>query len=136
LVADKRKAGIPLIGEIYPARSEDKPVEELQELIAVSCRVAAEIGVNAIKTFYTGARFGEIVRSTPVPILALGARKLPRERQALEQAAAAVRDGARGVVFGRNVVAAQEPQRFLDALLEVVKEGKDPAAVAGNYGLS
>ena len=58
----------------------------------------------------------EIVRSTPVPILALGAKKLPREVDALELAATAIRDGARGVVFGRNLIGARSPERFLEAL--------------------
>jgi DhnA family fructose-bisphosphate aldolase class Ia len=108
----------------------------LQELIAISCRIVAEIGVNAIKTFYTGKGFADIVRSTPVPILALGARKQKRERDALQLAASAVRDGAGGVVFGRNVVMAREPARFLDALLEVVKAGRDPDQMASEYNLS
>jgi class I fructose-bisphosphate aldolase len=136
LVAEKRIAGIPLIGEPFPAKAEDARPEELQDLVAISCRVAAEIGVNAIKTFYTGKGFADIVRSTPVPIMALGARKLEHERQALELAASAVRAGARGVVFGRNVVMAREPARFLDALLEVVKQGRDPAEVATRYNLT
>ena len=62
-----------------------------------------------------------------MPILALGAKKLPREVDALELAATAVRDGARGVVFGRNLVGAQDPERFLAALQEVVKNGAEPA---------
>jgi len=136
LVDEKCQAGIPLIGEPFPVNAEDARPEDLQELIAISCRVVAEIGVNAIKTFYTGKGFADIVRSTPVPILALGARKQKRERDALELAASAVRDGARGVVFGRNVVMAREPARFLDALLEVVKAGRDPDQMASEYGLS
>ena len=36
-------------------------------------------------------------------------KKLPRETDALELAATAVRDGARGVVFGRNLIQADEP---------------------------
>jgi putative autoinducer-2 (AI-2) aldolase len=70
-----------------------------------------------------------------VPILALGSRKAPRELDALELAATAVRDGARGVVFGRNVIQARSPERFLEALQEVVKNGVDPAAAARKHGL-
>jgi class I fructose-bisphosphate aldolase len=135
-VAEKRAAGVPIVGEVYPAGHEDVSPEERHEVISIGCRIVAELGVDLVKTFHTGERFSEIVRSTPVPILALGAKKLPREVDALELAAMAVRDGARGVVFGRNLVGASDPVRFLDALQEVVKHGMDPAQAAARYGLA
>lgn len=134
-VAEKRSAGVPIVGEVYPAGHEDISPEERHEVISIGCRIVAELGVDLVKTFHTGERFGEIVRSTPVPILALGAKKLPREIDALELAATAVRDGARGVVFGRNLIQARNPERFLEALQEVVKNGADPAAAAAKHGL-
>ncbi len=134
-VEEKRAAGIPLIGEFYPADSEDAAPEALHELIAVGCRALAELGVDAIKTFYTGPRFDEITAATPVPIFGLGSKKTPREIDALRLASAEIRCGARGVVFGRNVVQAREPQRFLHALQEVVKAGRDPEQVAAQFGI-
>jgi DhnA family fructose-bisphosphate aldolase class Ia len=134
-VAEKREAGVPIVGEVYPAGHEDVPPEERHEQISIGCRIAAELGADLVKTFHTGERFGEIVRSTPVPILALGSKKLPHEVDALELAATAVRDGARGVVFGRNVIQARDPERFLEALQEVVKNGADPAVAAAKHGL-
>lgn len=135
-VAQKREVGVPIVGEVYPAGHDDLPPEERHEQIAIGCRIVAELGADLVKTFHTGDRFAEIVRSTPVPILALGSKKLPRELDALELAATAVRDGARGVVFGRNVVGARSPERFLEALQEVVKQGADPAAAAEKHGLA
>ncbi|HEX9044951.1 MAG TPA: hypothetical protein VF802_08000 [Candidatus Limnocylindrales bacterium] len=134
-VAEKRAAGVPIVGEVYPAGHEDISPEQRHEVISIGCRIVAELGVDLVKTFHTGERFSEIVRSTPVPILALGAKKLPHERDALELAATAVRDGARGVVFGRNLVGAREPERFLEALRDVVKRGVDPAAAAATHGI-
>ena len=135
-VAEKRVAGVPIVGEVYPAGHEDIPPEERHEQIAIGCRIVAELGADLVKTFHTGERFAEIVRSTPVPILALGSQKTPREVDALELAATAVRDGARGVVFGRNVVGARSPERFLEALQEVVKQGAEPGAAAEKHGLA
>ncbi len=134
-VAEKRAAGIPLVGEFYPAGAEELAPEALQEQVAVGCRIAAELGADMIKTFYTGKDFDKIVAATPVPIFGLGARKTPREIDALRLAANEVRSGARGVVFGRNVVQAREPKRFLDALKEVVKAGRDPEEVAKKFKL-
>jgi DhnA family fructose-bisphosphate aldolase class Ia len=134
-VADAHAMGLPIVGEVYPAGHEDVSPEERHEVISIGCRIVAELGVDLVKTFHTGERFAEIVKSTPVPVLALGARKLPREVDALELAATAVRDGARGVVFGRNLVGAKDPARFMDALREVVKQGVDPAAAAAKHGI-
>lgn len=134
-VAEKRALGVPIVGEVYPAGHEDMPAEERHEQIAIGCRVVAELGVDLVKTFYTGASFSDIVASTPVPVLALGSKKLPREVDALELAAQAVASGARGVVFGRNLIQSRDPERFLDALCEVVKEGADPADAAARTGV-
>ncbi len=135
-VAQKRALGIPLVGEVYPTGGDDRQPEDLQEEIFIGCRIIAELGADLVKTFYTGARFSEITAATPVPVLALGARKLPKERDALNLAAEAVAAGARGIVFGRNVIQAREPARLLDALKEVVKERQAPDRVAARYGLN
>ena len=98
--------------------------------------VVAELGVDLVKTFYTGERFGEIIAATPIPVLALGSRKLPRELDALKLAAEAIHSGAHGVVFGRNVLQARDPKRFLAALCAVVKEATPPEVAADRCGLT
>jgi len=135
-VSEKRALGVPLVGEVFPTGGDDADPETLQELVMVGCRMIAELGADVIKTFYTGPGFEKITASTPVPILALGSKKTPREIDALKLAASAVNAGARGVVFGRNVVQARQPEKFLEALMEVVKEGKDPEVVFKKLGLS
>jgi len=135
-VSQKRIAGVPIVGEVYPAGHEDIPPDERHDQIAVGCRIVAELGVDLVKTFYTGDRFAEIAAATPVPVLALGSRKTPRERDALALAAEAVQHGARGVVFGRNVVQSADPGRFLAALRSVVKDGMDPEAAAALHSLA
>jgi DhnA family fructose-bisphosphate aldolase class Ia len=134
-VAQKRALGIPLIGEVYPTGGDDHQPEDLQDEIFIGCRIIAELGADLVKTFYTGKRFNEIVAATPVPILALGAKKLAKESDALRLAAVAVEAGARGIVFGRNVIQSKNPDRLLDALKEVVKEFKAPDQVAVHYKL-
>jgi len=134
-VQQKRQAGVPLVCEVYPIGGDHAPPEELQEQVAIGCRMAAELGGDLIKTFYTGKGFAKITAATPIPILALGALKRPRESDALAAAAQAIEHGARGVVFGRNVVQAREPGRLLDALKEVVKAGMAPDVAADKYHL-
>lgn len=135
-VSQKRTLGIPLIGEVFPTGGDDARPEDLQDAVLVGCRVITELGADVIKTFYTGARFDAITASVPVPVLALGAKKTPREIDALNLAAAAIGAGARGVVFGRNVVQAKSPERFLEALKQVVKTGLAPEKAAKDFGLS
>lgn len=135
-VNEKRALGIPMIGEVYPTGGDDTSPEDLQEPVFIGSRMAAELGCDMVKTFYTGSKFSEIVRATPVPVLALGAKKTPKEVDALRLAADSINAGARGIVFGRNVLQAKSPEKFLDALKEVVKIHKAPDTVAQKYGLN
>ena len=80
---------------------------------------------DLVKTFHTGARFAEIVRSTPVPILALGAQKLPREVDALELAATAMRMARGGSCSGATCRGSQ-PGAVPGGAPEVVKLGVEP----------
>jgi DhnA family fructose-bisphosphate aldolase class Ia len=134
-VAQKRALGIPLIGEVYPTGGDDFKPEDLQDEIFIGCRIISELGADLVKTFYTGKRFSEITAATPVPVLALGAKKLPKESDALRLAADSIEAGARGIVYGRNVIQSKDPERLLDALKEVVKDFQAPDKVAAKYKL-
>ena len=136
LAQAKREAGIPLIGEFYPVSPEKLSPDELHQQVYYACRIVAELGADAIKTFYTGEKFAEVAEACPVPIFALGAEKTPREIDALNLAHNAIQSGARGVVFGRNVIQAADPPRFLAALRAVVKEGILPEEAARAAGIA
>jgi DhnA family fructose-bisphosphate aldolase class Ia len=109
--------------------------DELHNVVSVACRILAELGADAIKTFYTGPRFDEVTAACPVPVFALGAEKLPKEIDALRLAHDAISRGARGVVFGRNVIQAKDPAAFLGALRAVVKDGATPEEAARQFEL-
>jgi class I fructose-bisphosphate aldolase len=135
LIRAKRHCGLPVVGEYYPVHRESLSNEQLHDQVAVACRVMSEVGADAVKTFYTGKRFREIVAAMPIPVLVLGADKLDTETAALQLAYDAVNDGARGVFFGRNVFQAKDPARFLQALKRVVKQGVAPSTAARDTGL-
>ena len=103
IIEDAMKCGLPVIGEIYPPRKEYSE-GEFEDLIYRSCRIAAELGANAIKTFYTGKNFSQLVESLPVPLFALGGDKKDSDLESLKQAEDSVKNGAKGVVFGRNLI--------------------------------
>ena len=121
IVKEKELAGIPLIGELFPVDAEMMPQEELHQRIYRGTRILVELGADAIKTFYTGDRFSEIVEAVPVPVMALGASKKDSEQDAIDLAKRAVTSGSRGVVFGRNVFQSAEPANFLTKLKQVVQ---------------
>jgi DhnA family fructose-bisphosphate aldolase class Ia len=135
-VQEKERAGVPLICEVYPIGGDFARPEELQEQVLIGCRMAAELGADLIKTFFTGEGFREVTAATSIPIFALGALKKPTELDALKLAADAVHAGARGVVFGRNVVQARRPGHLLKALREVVRMGVSPEEAAQKYNLN
>ena len=98
-------------------------------------RIIAELGADLIKTFYT-CNFRAVVESCPVPVLGLGAAKLPTQLMALQLAAAEVAAGAGGVVFGRNAIQVPDPIAFQQALCDVVKRGLAPEEAARKHGLA
>ncbi len=134
LTSDAHSFGIPVIGEYFPNRSDSKTPEQMHEEIKIGCRIMAELGADMIKTFYTNA-FTEVVEGCSIPIFALGASKLPTQLDALKLAYSEIKDGAKGVVFGRNAIQVPDPIRFQSALIEVVKKNTDPESAAKKYSL-
>ena len=134
MAADAHRLGLPVIGEYFPTGHGTMEPEELHEDVREGCRIIAELGADAVKTFYT-CHFEEVTGSCPVPILGLGAEKLPTQAEALDLAAAEVRHGAGGVVFGRNAIQQENPAAFQAALCEVVREEADVRSVVDKYEL-
>ncbi|HXK59056.1 MAG TPA: hypothetical protein PLP42_04105 [Acidobacteriota bacterium] len=134
LCSEAHSIGMPVVGEYFPADAENLGPDELHQRILVGARIVAELGADLIKTFYT-CDFKAVVDSCPVPVLGLGASKLPTQLQALELAAREVEDGAAGVVFGRNAIQVPDPKAFQEALCDVVKRGALPGEAVVRYGL-
>jgi len=134
LMNEARGMGIPVIGEFFPVNSDKLTPLQLHEKVYSGCRILSELGTDMIKTFYTHD-FKNVTKSCPVPIFGLGADKMPTQLDALKLASNAIRDGARGVVFGRNAIQVRNPFRFQAALCEVVKQGMEPEVAVEKFGL-
>ena len=135
LVNAADKLGIPVIGEYFPTHSGTISKEQMHEQVLTCCRILSELGCDMIKTFYT-YDFSKVTESCPVPIFGLGADKTPKQIQALQLAEAEIKDGARGVVFGRNAIQVNDPYAFQAALCSVVKDGLSPQKAMNKYNLS
>ena len=134
LCRDAKQLGMPVIGEYYPADPDNLSPEEMHKKVFACARIIAELGADLIKTFYTH-NFKAVAQTCPVPVLGLGAAKCPTQLAALQLAADEVRDGAGGVVFGRNAIQVPNPMAFQRALCDVVKHGVKPEAAARKQGL-
>ncbi|MBA7509788.1 3-hydroxy-5-phosphonooxypentane-2,4-dione thiolase [subsurface metagenome] len=124
IVMEKEILGLPLIGEFHPTIYENIDKNKWHDLIYRGCRILCELGADMIKTFYTDERFGEITSSVPIPIFILGSKKLSKEIDALKLVENAIRNGARGIAFGRNIFQAKNPNKMIDAFKAIIKEGK------------
>ena len=120
---EAHKVGLPLIAEVtlWGSRISEESKKD-PDLLAYGCRMAAELGADAIKTEYTGdpETMAEVVEGCPVPVLTLGGAKGGSEDEVVENARGAIQAGARGIIFGRNVWQADDPVRMSATLREAV----------------
>jgi DhnA family fructose-bisphosphate aldolase class Ia len=128
------KYGIPVVGEYFPTGHVEMTPEQLHKDVLIGSRIVAELGADAIKTFYT-CKFKEITGSCPVPILGLGAEKTPTQLEALKLAEDEVSAGAGGVVFGRNAIQISDPIKFQAALCDIVKNEMTAQQAVKKYEL-
>jgi DhnA family fructose-bisphosphate aldolase class Ia len=120
VVSRCQRLGLPVIGEYFPNAEVVRDPDLLHEEVLRGSRILCELGAESVKTFFHSG-WDDVAENCPVPILALGAERLPTDLDALQLAAGQVRSGARGVVFGRNVFQSADPVRFVRALVDVVK---------------
>lgn len=129
--AQADRLGIPLIGEFIPFGGIDRYNGDLDDLL-LGTRACAEFGADLIKTVFVD-NFEEVTASSPVPTLALGGSPFDRPTQAFKMAKDAIQKGAGGIVFGRNVICAQDPKSYLSYLIDVVKHGCGPDEAEKDY---
>jgi DhnA family fructose-bisphosphate aldolase class Ia len=123
--------GMPLLGEPIPVSFQDTAAHTLEN-VANAARIAAEAGSDLVKVHYVAPAdsYRRVVECCYVPVLVLGGPAKDDPRDALRMAAEALEAGARGVVFGRNVVTNPRPDRMVAALAEIVHGGATVDAAA------
>lgn len=105
LAADADKWGLITAAEMLPNGFNPRPEDRSVRSMNIACRVAAEIGVDFVKTQYVAPKeeFSKVVGNCYVPILVLGGAKADDDRQVLKNAKEAMEAGCKGLVIGRNV---------------------------------
>lgn len=113
--------GIPLLAMMYP-RGQKVENEHDVELVKHAARVGSELGVDIVKTNYTGDpdSFKEVVEGALVPVVIAGGPKVDTDEELLEMVKDSIEVGGAGVAFGRNLFQAENPGKITKAISEVV----------------
>ena len=113
--------GIPTLGVV----AVGKEMERTTKYFSLATRMLAEFGAQIVKVYYCD-NFEEVAAACPVPLVIAGGKKIP-EAEALEMAYQAISRGAHGVDMGRNVFQADDPKAIIQAIREVVHNGRTGA---------
>jgi len=103
---DCMAVGMPLVGHIYPkGESVAKADQTDWKNIAYCCRAGAELGVDIIKTTYTGdpATMEKVVAACPARVVIQGGDACNTIEDYLKMTRDALDAGVGGVTFGRFV---------------------------------
>lgn len=100
--------------------------------LGLASRICVETGAHMIKTYYC-ENFQEVVEACgKVPVVIAGGKKI-EEKEALQMAFNAIKDGAVGVDMGRNIFQSDNPIGMIKAVRAVVHEGKSVEEAYGIY---
>lgn len=119
LVNEAQRYGIPVLAVTAVGKELEK---RDARYLGLCCRIAAELGAQAVKTYYC-EDFEKVVKSCPVPVVIAGGPKLKTELDALSLAYNAVREGASGVDMGRNIWQSAKALGMIKAIKKIVHEG-------------
>lgn len=118
--------GMPLIGHIYP-KGESVPADKRTawENIAYSCRAAAELGIDIIKTTYTGDpdSMARVVDCCPARVVIQGGDSCNTLDDYLNMTREAMDCGVGGVTMGRFVWDYKDITALVVALRYIIHEG-------------
>lgn len=123
---EAHRYGMPLISHIYP-RGNHIPKEEQAsvENVMYAARVAAELGVDIVKTNYTGSpeSFAKVVAATPTRVAIAGGMKCRNVDEFLQQTRDVMDSGAVGVTYGRFVMQYPHTVSLIKVLNQMIHQG-------------
>lgn len=135
LVREAERAGMPVIAHAYPNGALVPPAERYTlERVSYAARLVMELGVDIVKTFYTGSSetFAEVVdRAAPALVVAAGGPRLETEADALRMAHDVMHARAAGITFGRNIWQSENIGRMVRALKLVVHSHRSVEEAVG-----
>ena len=121
VIAEAHAWGLPVMAEMVPGGFDSPPEQRTPASIALSVRVAAELGADFVKTPYP-VGFEAVTCTCYVPVVILGGSKRGSERDMLVDIKAAVEAGGAGVAIGRNIFQADDPAAMAAAVSAILHQ--------------
>lgn len=126
-VAEADAAGIPVVAHSYPCGSYLSESERyLPENVGYAVRVAQELGIDVIKTYWTGDQksFEKIVKvGAPAKVVISGGPRCETLRDCFLMTKTGMDAGAAGITYGRNIWQHPYPAAVVTGLMEIVHNG-------------
>jgi len=123
LVSECEKYAIPVMAVTAVGRETEK---REARYLALSCRIAAELGARVVKTYWCNKDFDKVVKGCPVPVVMARGPKCKTELEVLEFVYDGMQNGAIGINLGRNVWQNANPVAMARSLQAVIHEGATP----------
>ena len=123
LVNECEDYGIPVMAVTAVGKELEK---RTARYLALSCRIAAELGAKLVKTYYCAEDFEKVTNGCPVPVVMAGGPKCETELEVFDFVYDGMQKGAIGVNLGRNVWQNPHPIAMMRALNAVVHDGVTP----------
>ena len=123
LVNECEDFGIPVMAVTAVGKELEK---RTARYLALSCRIAAELGAKIVKTYYCDEDFDKVTNGCPVPVVMAGGPKCETELEVFEFVYDGMQKGAIGVNLGRNVWQNPHPAAMMRALNAVIHDGVTP----------
>ena len=123
LVNEAEEYGIPVMAVTAVGKELAK---RDSRYLALSCRIAAELGARVVKTYWCNDGFEKVVNGCPVPIVMAGGPKCETEMETLEFVYDGIQKGAVGINLGRNVWQIEHPIPMIQALRAIIHEDATP----------
>ena len=123
LINDCEDYGIPVMAVTAVGKELEK---RTARFLALSCRIAAELGAKVVKTYYAAEDFDKVTNGCPVPVVIAGGPKCETEMEVFDFVYDGMQKGAIGVNLGRNVWQHAYPVAMMRALYAVIHEKANP----------
>ena len=123
LVDQCENFGIPVMAVTAVGKELEK---REARYLALSSRIAAELGARIVKTYYCPEDFEKVTGGCPVPIVIAGGPKCETEFEVFEFVYDGIQKGAIGVNLGRNVWQNPHPVPMMRALNAIIHNNSTP----------
>ena len=123
LVNECENVGIPVMAVTAVGKEMEK---RTARYLALSCRIAAELGAKIVKTYYCGDGFENVTMGCPVPVVIAGGPRCETALEVFEFVYDGLQKGAIGINLGRNVWQHPHPLAVMKALNAVIHAGSTP----------